>query len=95
MLLSALHARFLWWPFHPAGYLLVGSWGQLRIWFAVMVTWLIKSAILRYGSHGLYRRSFAFFIGLVLGDFAAGFVRTLIDLALRLYFPAGSGLMGA
>ncbi len=92
--LAAMRTRFLWWPFHPVGYLLVGSIGPLRIWFPIFVTWLIKSAILRYGGHTMYRQAFPFFIGLILGDFSAGFLRTIIDLAYQLYLPASSGLGG-
>ena len=92
--LSVFHARFLWWPFHPAGYLMLASGGTMRIWLAVLVTWLIKGAILRYGGLQLYQRSFSFFLGLVLGDYLAGFLRTLVDLAFRLYLPAHSGLVG-
>ncbi len=94
LLLANMRMRFLWWPFHPAGYLLVGAFGPLRIWFPVFITWLIKGGILRYGGHGLYLRVFPFFIGLILGEFSAGFLRTVIDLIYQLYLPAASGLGG-
>ena len=84
--------RFMWWPLHPIGYLMVGAYGVLRIGFPLFVTWLIKSFILRYGGYPLYRRAFGFFLGLVLGEFAAGFLRTLIDLAFNLHLPAVSGV---
>ena len=94
LLLASMRARFRWWPFHPAGYLLVGSLGPLRIWFPVFVTWLIKGGILRYGGHRLYQQALPFFIGLILGEFSAGLLRTLIDLAFTLYLPPASGLGG-
>jgi len=42
----------------------------------------------------MYRQAFSFFIGLILGDFSAGFLRTVIDLIYQLYLPAASGLGG-
>jgi hypothetical protein len=50
--------------------------------------------ILRYGGLRGYRAALPFFIGLVLGEFAAGFVRTLLDLGFGLYLPPGSGIGG-
>jgi hypothetical protein len=35
-----------------------------------------------------------FFIGLLLGEFAAGFLRTLLNLGFGLYLPPGSGIRG-
>ena len=49
LVLATLRVRFTWWPFYPVGYLVVGSFGMLRLWFPVFATWLAKSAILRYG----------------------------------------------
>ncbi len=92
--LAAMRIRFIWWPFHPIGYLLKGSYEMLRLWFPIFITWLIKSLILRYGGMRLYRRAYPFFIGLILGEFVAGFLRTIVDLVLDLYLPAVSGLGG-
>jgi len=92
--LAALRTRFLWWPLHPVGYLVIGSYDTLRIWFPVFVTWLVKTAILRYGGLSLHHRAQPFFLGLILGEFSAGFLRTILDLAFRLYLPAMSGIGG-
>lgn len=93
-LLSFLRARFVWWPFHPAGYLVSGSFGLFRLWLPIFVSWLIKVLLLRWGGLGAYRRAMPFFLGLVLGEFTAGFVRTLLDLAFGLFLPARSGIGG-
>lgn len=92
--LGAMRARFLWWPFHPIGYMVAGSFGVFRLWLPILVTWIIKGMLLRYGGLRGYRRALPFFIGLVLGEFSAGFLRTLIDLAFNLYLPATSGIGG-
>jgi hypothetical protein len=92
--LGALRARFVDWPFHPAGYLIAGSFGLFRLWLPLFTAWLLKALILRYGGLRGYQAALPFFIGLVLGEFGAGFVRTLLDLAFGLYLPPGSGIGG-
>ena len=94
LLLVALRARFVWWPFHPVGYLVSGSFGLFRLWVPIFVSWLLKVLILRYGGLHGYRRALPFFLGLVLGEFSAGFIRTIIDLSFGLYLPPESGIGG-
>lgn len=94
LLLGAMRARFLWWPFHPIGYLAASSYGAYRMWTPVFVTWVIKGILLRYGGLRAYRRALPFFLGLIVGEFSAGFLRTIIDLAFNLYLPASSGIGG-
>jgi hypothetical protein len=94
LFLYAMRARFLWWPFHPAGYLVSGSFGLFRLWLPIFVSWLIKSLILRYGGLRVYRRALPFFLGLVLGEFGAGFLRTILDLLFDLHLPPSSGIGG-
>jgi hypothetical protein len=94
LFLAAMRARFVWWPFHPAGYMVSGSFGLFRLWLPIFVSWLLKSLILRYGGLGLYRRAVPFFLGLVIGEFCAGFARTVLDLSLGLHLPPESGIGG-
>jgi len=94
LFLAAMRARFVWWPFHPAGYLVAGSFGLFRLWLPIFVSWLLKVLILRYGGLRGYRRALPFFLGLVLGEFSAGFVRTILDLLFKLHLPAASGIGG-
>ncbi len=94
LFLSGMRSRFLWWPFHPAGYLVAGSFGLFRLWLPIFVSWLLKALILRYGGLAGYRAALPFFIGLILGEFAAGFLRTLLDLVFSLHLPPESGIGG-
>ena len=72
MVLAVMRMRFAWWPFHPVGYAVSGSWSMDQLWFPMFVSWLIKRTILRYGGAGSYRRAVPFFVGLVLGEFVVG-----------------------
>lgn len=94
LFLAAMRVRLVWWPFHPAGYLVAGSFGLFRLWLPIFVSWLIKVLLLRYGGLRAYRRALPFFIGLILGEFVAGFARTVLDMALGLHLPPESGIGG-
>jgi hypothetical protein len=94
LFLSVMRAQFVGWPFHPAGYIASGHYGLMRLWLPICISWLVKSLLLRYGGLRAYRTALPFFIGLVLGEFAAGFLRTVLDLAVGLYLPPSSGIGG-
>jgi hypothetical protein len=94
LFLAAMRARLFWWPFHPAGYMVSGSFGLFRLWLPIFVSWLAKSLILRYGGLKAYRRFLPFFLGLILGEFSVGFLRTLLDLIFGLHLPPESGIGG-
>jgi hypothetical protein len=66
----------------------------MRLWLPIFLAWAIKAVILRYGGLRGYRAALPFFIGLVLGEFAAGFIRTILDSAFQLYLPPSSGIGG-
>ena len=60
--------RFYWWPLHPVGYVISIGWLTSHIWFAVFLTWLLKSFILKYGGIALFKTLRPFFLGLILGE---------------------------
>ncbi|MDE0297105.1 MAG: hypothetical protein OXN17_00560 [Candidatus Poribacteria bacterium] len=62
---------FLWWPFHPAGYVIGGTWSLNLLWFSIFVSWAVKLIVLRFGGRRLHQQVGIFFIGLVLGEFVA------------------------
>lgn len=92
--LAVMRQQFVGWPFHPAGYLVSGSFGLMRLWLPLFVSWLVKALLLRYGGLRAYRAALPFFLGLVLGEFSAGFLRTVLDLLFGLHLPPASGIGG-
>jgi hypothetical protein len=76
LFLSWMRTRFVGFPFHPLGYC-VGP-GLLWLWFPFFLAWLLKFFILRYGGLRLYHRALPFFLGLVLGDYIAGAIWSLL-----------------
>ncbi len=81
ILLGFLRTRFTWWPLHPIGYAVGSTDTMTWIWCPVLLGWLFKSLILRYGGVKMYRQALPFFIGLVLGDYAVSGLLALYFLA--------------
>ncbi len=78
--LLIMKMRFLWWPFHPVGYVLgVSPAEMVYIWVPVLISWSCKLAILRYGGLRAYRRAIPFFAGLILGDYSMGCIWSIIS----------------
>jgi hypothetical protein len=80
VLLMILKSRFLWFPFHPAGYVLTTGGGFIGLWFATFISWALKLLILRMGGVRTYRNAAPLFLGILLGDYTVGCVWSLIGL---------------
>ena len=70
--LAALRLRYAWWPLHPVGYLLAGTFAVQQVWFGFFVGWAAKVLLLRFGGARLYRAARPVFVGLIVGETAAG-----------------------
>jgi len=77
-------ARGAWFefPLHPIGYAFACSYAMEYIWAVVLVTWLIKLLVIRYGGLKTYRRSLPLFFGIILGDAVTQVVSGLVMGAL-------------
>ena len=79
-LLLFFRQRFLWWPLHPIGLPIAQTFTiEYYAWLSILLAWLIKVAVLRYGGVRLYRRLLPFFLGLALGEFATATLWVFID----------------
>lgn len=70
--LTWMRTRYVWWVFHPAGYAVSGSWSMALFAPSILVSWLVKVVILRYGGMSAFAPASTFFLGLILGEFTAG-----------------------
>ena len=77
--LAAMRQRFLWWPFHPLGFALAAVWIMDQQWMTVLISWMLKVLILRYGGVKTYRKMRAFFLGLILGQYGTNGIWLIID----------------
>lgn len=80
MALGLLRQKLLGFPFHPVGYAVSSSWSLSVLWMPLLVAWLIKAPILRFGGLALYRRMMPFFLGLIVGECVVGGAWSLVGL---------------
>jgi hypothetical protein len=74
--------KFPWWPFHPIGYAITSSWAINLVWMPLLISWVVKLFIMRYGGVRLYRQIMPFFLGLILGQMIVGSAWHLLGLAM-------------
>ena len=67
--LGLLAARaYLGWGVHPIGFLAASSSAGHFLWVSLLLGWLAKALVMRYGGMRGYRSALPFFLGLMLGD---------------------------
>lgn len=81
--LQAANLNLMWWPFHPAGFVMAQSGALEWFWCPMLIAAIIKLLLLRTGGLSLYRRAIPFFIGLVLGDYAIAIILTILSWLLH------------
>lgn len=82
LVLGILRNTFFGFPFHPIGYAISGSWSMNLVWMPMLIAWVLKSNILRFGGLRQYRFFLPFFLGLILGQCVAGSLWSLVGLVL-------------
>ncbi len=80
--LFVMAGRYYWWPIHPLGLLMANSFAMEHFWFSLMLGWMIKACILKYGGGGVYKRLRGFFLGAVLGDLCMGAFWIIVGLVV-------------
>jgi hypothetical protein len=83
LLLGSMRTRFLWWSFHPMGYVLGLSYAVDFYWTSLLIASACKTVLLRYGGGAMYRRAIPFFIGLIIGQVVVACTWSLLSLALH------------
>ncbi len=78
-----MRTRFLWWPFHPAGYAIALNFGAEYYWSCLLISSFLKFSILRYGGYKLNRQVMPFMFGIILGEYGIGAFWSLLSLFLN------------
>ena len=81
--LGLMRLRFVWWPFHPIGYLLSNSLSQAMGTFPFLLAWILKVLVTRYGGLRLYRKTIPLAVGLIVGDLLNSSLWNIVALATR------------
>lgn len=82
-ILSFLRLRFVNWPLHPVGLLLVYTYPIRMVWFSVFVGWIAKVLIVRFGGVELMRGMRPVFLGLIIGEAGAAAFWLVVSLVLH------------
>jgi len=85
--IAFMRTLYWWWPFHPLGYALSASWTMIVFWFPVLLAWLVKYPLMRYGGVRLYLRIRPFFLGMIFGEFSMAVIWTLISWVAKVPAP--------
>jgi len=80
--LGFLRLRYATWPLHPVGFLMVYTYPGAHLWFSLMLGWLSKTLILRFGGSKLYEDAKPFFLGLIVGESMAAAFWLLMGILL-------------
>ena len=84
LLLVLAHTYWIWFPLHPIGLAIAASYRVMFPWFSIFLGWLFHVAILKYGGPRLFNDIKPFFIGLILGTYAAAGVWFLVTVLFGL-----------
>lgn len=76
--LSLARTMFVWWPLHPAGYVLANTGTMDWLWLPFAIAWMFKISFLKVGGVKSYRRAMPFFMGLVVGDYVTSALWALL-----------------
>jgi hypothetical protein len=83
--LALLRLRFVWWPLHPIGFLMMGTFPGNHLWFSIMIGWLAKTLIVRFGGPRAFVSGKPFFLGLIVGESAAAGFWLVMGIVLSLF----------
>jgi hypothetical protein len=85
--LTVMRSAFYWWPLHPLGYAIAGSWSTVQFWFPCLVAWMFKAGTMRYGGVTSYQRAKPFFLGMIVGEFSIAVISVLLNILCQLQPP--------
>jgi len=58
------------------------SWQINLVWLPLLIAWVLKLAILRYGGRQGFSKSIPFFMGLIMGQFVVGSLWNIWGIAM-------------
>jgi hypothetical protein len=70
--------RHFWLP-HPLGMIMLVNPIMSTYWFSIMIGWLAKSLVTRYGGQETYRKAKHYFVGLIAGELIVVAIATLVS----------------
>ncbi|MGC8861628.1 MAG: DUF6785 family protein, partial [Armatimonadota bacterium] len=81
LFLGWMRLKIFSFPFHPIGYVISGSYQTHLIWLPLLIAWICKVSILRYGGLRVYRAAMPLFFGMILGELSMGCLWGIIGMS--------------
>ncbi len=82
--LAGLRSRFVWFPFHPLGYVLASTFFMKGVWFVMFLAWLARNLVFKIGGARSIRHGLApFAIGMFLACIASIVFFDIAGICLR------------
>ncbi len=75
-----LRAQFLWWPLHPFGIVMCGTWAMSCFWFSIFLGWVAKVCVMTFLGATVYRKALPLVLGMVVGECVAATIWALVGL---------------
>jgi len=79
-----LKLRFPWWPLHPLAFPICHTWYMHYFALAMVLMWLTKALLLRYGGLRAYQSALPLFLGFIVGDSVVTVLRQVSFLAFHI-----------
>lgn len=83
-ILQILALRWASWPLMPVGYLVSMTWYMQMAWFSIMLGWMAKVLLLRFGGARLFQSAKPLFVGIIFGEALAAAVWMMVSLILAM-----------
>jgi len=88
--LYLLSARFVWFPLEPVGFILGTSMlgaGLVGLWMPALISWILKTLVLRIGGSKLYEERAVPFISGFTAGYALITIIAVIVFVVRFFYP--------
>jgi hypothetical protein len=77
--LMAMRQAFVWWPFHPIGFVIGSTWIMNELWLTCIIAWAVKGLIVHFGGLRAYNLFRPAFLGMILGQYTCNGLWLLVD----------------
>ena len=79
----------LFWLPHPIGMIMLVNPIMGAYWFSILLGWLAKSLVTKYGSKNAYVKARSLFIGLIIGELLMVVIAMVLSHILETKIPIG------
>jgi len=79
--------QYVFWLPHPIGMIMLVNPNMIAYWFSILLGWLFKTLVTKYGNKDTYAKARSFFIGLIVGELVLVMLATIVAHRLNIAVP--------